>query len=127
MRLVILTTNRYLLLLLHSDFRPRGEKGHTNAQFAKPTVTNQLRLCVGQSLSVPQANRTTATEFIQEMLDARLMLRSDPKLTIYDLIQALILRREYFEEVPETANFLRENDPESLFSDRARPPASAQR
>jgi len=65
-------------------------------------------------------NRGTATEFIHEMLDARAMLRSDPKLTISDLTQALILRREYFEEVPETADFLRENDPESLFQDRAR-------
>lgn len=65
-------------------------------------------------------NRKTASALIREMLDARGILNSDPKLTLADLAQASILRREYFEEVPETADFLRERDPDSLFSDRAR-------
>ncbi len=32
----------------------------------------------------------------------------------------MILRAEYFDEVPETADFLRPDDPESLFADRGR-------
>ena len=65
-------------------------------------------------------NREAATEFIQEMLDARELLRENPTLTLAALKEVCRLRREYFEEVPETADFLREDDPESLFADRAR-------
>ncbi len=65
-------------------------------------------------------NRPAASDMIREMLGARQLLAADPKLTLTDLAQASILRREYFEEVPETADFLREHDPESLFADRAR-------
>lgn len=65
-------------------------------------------------------NRQAATEFIQEMLDARKMLSEDTQLNLSDIRQASILREEYFEEVPETAEFLRPNDPESLSNRRPR-------
>ncbi len=59
-------------------------------------------------------NRQAATEFIQEMLDARKMLTEDNQLELSAIRQASILRPEYFEEVPETAEFLRPNNPDSL-------------
>ena len=65
-------------------------------------------------------NRDTASDFIKEMLDAREILIKDHHLTISDLKQASLLRPEYFEEVPETAEFLRPQDPESLIKDKAR-------
>ena len=65
-------------------------------------------------------NRKTAREFIQEMLDARKMLTEDSQLNLSDIRQASILRPEYFEEVPEMAEFLRPNDPESLLQRRPR-------
>ena len=65
-------------------------------------------------------NRDTAGDFIKEMHDAREILIKDHLLTISDLKQASLLRPEYFEEVPETAEFLRPQDPESLIKDRAR-------
>ena len=65
-------------------------------------------------------NRQAATEFIQEMLDARKMLMEDAQLNLTDIRQASILRDEYFEEVPETAEFLRPNNPESLLQRRPR-------
>ena len=65
-------------------------------------------------------NRETASDLIQEMHAARKRLIEDQQLTISDLQQASLLRQEYFEEVPETAEFLRPADPESLIRDRAR-------
>lgn len=65
-------------------------------------------------------NRESAGSFIQEILEAREILTSDPGLTIDDIAQASILRVEYFDEVPETAEFLRPKNPDSLFQDRAR-------
>jgi hypothetical protein len=65
-------------------------------------------------------NRETATDFMREMLDARQLLSSDKNLTLSDAAQLVFLRAEYFEEVPETADFLRPDDPESLLADRAR-------
>lgn len=65
-------------------------------------------------------NREAASAFIKEMHDARKILTEDETLTIADLKQACILRQEYFDEVPETAEFLRSANPESLFRDRAR-------
>ena len=65
-------------------------------------------------------NRKAAAGFIQEMLDARKMLSEDDQLKLSDIHQASILRPEYFEEVPETAEFLRPNDPESLLHHRPR-------
>jgi len=64
--------------------------------------------------------RESASALIQEMLDARDILTTDTKLTISDIAQASILRAEYFEEVPETADFLRPANPDSLFQNRAR-------
>lgn len=65
-------------------------------------------------------NRKAAAGFIQEMLDARKMLTEDDQLNLSDIRQASILRPEYFEEVPETAEFLRPNNPESLLQRRPR-------
>jgi hypothetical protein len=64
-------------------------------------------------------NRNAASMLVQELLDARRILIDDPGLSIADISQASILRSEYFEEVPETAEFLRPNNPESLFRGRA--------
>ena len=63
-------------------------------------------------------NRESTTHFIQEMLSARKQLAGNPSLTIDDLAQASYLRCEYFDEVPETADFLRPLNPESLLRDR---------
>ena len=65
-------------------------------------------------------NRESASELIQEMLDAREILSSDLTLTIKDIAQASVLRPEYFDDVPETADFLRPQDPDSLFRYRVR-------
>jgi hypothetical protein len=65
-------------------------------------------------------NRESASELIQEMLDAREILSSDLTLTIKDIAQASVLRPEYFDDVPETADFLRPQDPDSLFHYRVR-------
>jgi hypothetical protein len=65
-------------------------------------------------------NRETAKSFIHELHDARKILSENEKLTINELRQASLLRSEYFEEVPETAELLRPSNPESLFQDRAR-------
>jgi len=64
--------------------------------------------------------KPTATEFIREMLDARKILTEDNTAKISTIAQASILRREYFEEVPETADFLRPQDPDSLLDDKPR-------
>ena len=65
-------------------------------------------------------NREAASDFIKEMHDARKILIEDQSLTIGKLQQASLLRQEYFDEVPETAEFLRPEDPYSLIRDRAR-------
>ena len=63
-------------------------------------------------------NRDSASNFIQEMLDAREILTKEPHLTVSNIAQASILRVEYFDEVPETADFIRPQNPDSLFQDR---------
>jgi hypothetical protein len=65
-------------------------------------------------------NRESASDFIQDVLDARDILLSDSHLTIGDIARASILRQEYFDDVPETADFLRPQDPDSLFRYRVR-------
>lgn len=65
-------------------------------------------------------NRETATKWIEEMFDARRVLAANPSWTLSDIKQISLLRPEYFEAVPETALFLRPDDPESLFRDRPR-------
>lgn len=64
-------------------------------------------------------NRESASALIKELLEARKILSEDPTLSIAELAQACFLRSEYFEEVPETAEFLRPTNPESLIRDRA--------
>lgn len=64
-------------------------------------------------------NREATTALIKELLEAREILSVDPSLSLSDLSQACFLRREYFDEVPEAAEFLRPKDPESLLRDRA--------
>lgn len=64
-------------------------------------------------------NRESASALIQELLEARKILSETPTLSIAELAQACFLRSEYFEEVPETAEFLRPTNPESLIRDRA--------
>jgi hypothetical protein len=63
-------------------------------------------------------NRDAASGIVDEMLQLRSLLTSDPSLTL-SIWQASFLREEYLEEVPETADFLRPKNPESLFRDRA--------
>ena len=65
-------------------------------------------------------NRVEATAFIREILAARRILSEDATATINDLKHISILRHEYFDEVPETAEFLRPSNPDSLFQDRAK-------
>lgn len=65
-------------------------------------------------------NRELATNLIQDILDVREILAANPDLTLDGIAQASILRTEYFDEVPETADFLRPDNPESLFQGRAR-------
>lgn len=65
-------------------------------------------------------NREAASDCIQEMLDARRLFSESESLTISEVKECLFLREEYFEEVPETADFLRPANPDSLFRDRAR-------
>ena len=65
-------------------------------------------------------NRELATNLVQDVLDVREILAANPDLTLDGIAQASILRTEYFEEVPETADFLRPDNPESLFQGRAR-------
>jgi hypothetical protein len=64
-------------------------------------------------------NRESASSFVQEILDARYVLTQDQRLSVNDIAQASVLRPEYFDEIPETADFLRPQNPESLFHDRA--------
>lgn len=64
-------------------------------------------------------NRDTSTSLIRELLDARNILTANPQWTVTELSRACFLRAEYFEEVPETAEFLRPANPESLIRDRA--------
>lgn len=66
------------------------------------------------------ANRTATNALITEVLDARDFVASRPDLTIKDIAEVTILRPEYFEEVEDTAEFLRPQDPESLFASRPR-------
>lgn len=60
-------------------------------------------------------NRETATQLVQEMMDAKIMLKEHPNYSIKDIANVCFIRPEYFEEVPETAEFLRPGDPDSLF------------
>jgi hypothetical protein len=65
-------------------------------------------------------NRPTARKWIDEMLEVRLILDKNPDWTLDDVAQISHLRPEYFDEVPETAIFLRPIETETLFRDRPR-------
>jgi hypothetical protein len=66
-------------------------------------------------------NRKAASEFIGEMLGARRVLNEDRHFKLAELVRTSNLRREYFEEVPETADFLqRPEELDSLLADRPR-------
>jgi hypothetical protein len=65
-------------------------------------------------------NRTAATEVIKEMLDARMVLGEDRSLTLDGIKGACFVRPEYFDYVPETADFLRPDAPQSLLIRRPR-------
>jgi hypothetical protein len=65
-------------------------------------------------------NRETAEKWIEEMLEARRILEKNPDWTLDDVAQVSHLRPEYFDEVPETASFLRPIKTETLFRDRPR-------
>jgi hypothetical protein len=65
-------------------------------------------------------NRKSATGFIEDVLDVRQILSNEPHLTVGDIARASILRQEYFDDVPETADFLRPQNPDSLFPFRVR-------
>jgi len=60
-------------------------------------------------------NRETTTQFVQDMIDAKNILKQNPNYSIKDIADLCFIRQEYFEEVPETVEFLRPNDPDSLF------------
>jgi hypothetical protein len=65
-------------------------------------------------------NRELASDLIQDMLDVREILAANEDMTLDGIAQASILRAEYFDEVPETADFLRPGNADSLFQGRAR-------
>lgn len=65
-------------------------------------------------------NRETSSQMIKEMLDARDILARNADWTVGDLKQASLLRPEYFDEVAETADFLRPENPDSLLKDSPR-------
>lgn len=66
-------------------------------------------------------NRSTASAFIEELLDARRRLNEDEQFSLSELVQTTNLRHEYFEEVPETAEFLqRPQELDSLLENRPR-------
>jgi hypothetical protein len=65
-------------------------------------------------------NRPTARKWLDEMLEARRVLETKPDWTLDNVAQVSHLRPEYFDEVPETANFLRPIATETLFRDRPR-------
>ncbi len=65
-------------------------------------------------------NREMANLWIAEMFEARQVLDKNPGWTLLDITQVTLLRPEYFDAVPETALFLRPDNPESLFKDRPR-------
>lgn len=65
-------------------------------------------------------NRKAASAVIQEMLDARKVLCDDKSLTLDGIKGACFIRAEYFDYVPETAEFLRPENPQSLLMGRPR-------
>ena len=86
-------------------------------------VESMGKRCGGRKrlLSFLKDNRSAASAFIKEMLDARRLLNEDAQFRLSELVDTSNLRREYFEEVPETAAFLqRPEELDSLLADRPR-------
>jgi len=65
-------------------------------------------------------SREVTSSLVKEVLDARELIEGNSELTIKDIENVSILRPEYFDEIIETAEFLRPKDPDSLFRGRAR-------
>ncbi len=64
-------------------------------------------------------NRELAKKFIKEMITLRRRISEQPESVLDDkLIGNGLIRREYFEEAPETAEFLSPKNPERLNRDR---------
>ena len=60
-------------------------------------------------------NRDIVIEFVKEMLDAREIIKKDSDLTIDVIAQLCHLRNEYFDEVPETSEFLSPQNSDVLY------------
>jgi hypothetical protein len=100
--------------LWHSDW-----DGLSDAEW----VEAMSKRCGGKKrlLNFLTDNRKAASAFIKEMLDARRLLNEDKQFKLSELVQTINLRREYFEEVPETADFLqRPEELDSLLAGRPR-------
>jgi hypothetical protein len=63
-------------------------------------------------------NRQLATTFLCKMIAVRRLLSEKPESAASGLPANDLIRREYLEEVPETAEFLSPKDPERLTQDR---------
>jgi hypothetical protein len=99
--------------LWHKDWRTLSDEEWEDVVERRSGSRTRLRRFLTE-------NRESASGFIQDLLDVREILSGDPKLTIGDIARASILRQEYFDDVPETADFLRPQDPDSLFRFRVR-------
>lgn len=99
--------------LWHKDWRSLSDEEWDDVVEKRSGSRTRLRRFLTE-------NRKSASGFIQDVLDVREILLGDPQLTIGDIARASILRQEYFDDVPETADFLRPQDPDSLFRFRVR-------
>lgn len=99
--------------LWHKDWRTMSDEEWVDIVHRRSGSRTRLRRFLTE-------NRESARGFIQDVLDVREILSGDPQLTIGDIARASILRQEYFDDVPETADFLRPQDPDSLFRFRVR-------
>jgi hypothetical protein len=99
--------------LWHKDWRTMSDEEWDDVVERRSGSRTRLRRFLTE-------NRESASGFIQDVLDVREILSGDPELTIGDIARASILRQEYFDDVPETADFLRPQDPDSLFRFRVR-------
>ena len=100
--------------LWHENWRELSQEDWTKA------VSN----CVGGKERLKRflfENREAAAVMINEMHDALGILREDKTVGISNLFKACKIRIEYFDSVPETAEFFRRIvDPQTLLQERAR-------
>ena len=99
--------------LWHKDWRTMSNEEWEDVVERRSSSRTRLRRFLME-------NRESASGFIQDVLDVREILSGDLQLTVGDIARASILRQEYFDDVPETADFLRPQDPDSLFRFRVR-------